>query len=153
MNRSRSVWLLGTAVGLCLAVTSPAFAQQAPAKAEAKPEAKAPAKPRGRLPAYFAQVVTPQQREKIYALQKPVMEKIDALEAQIAELKAQMEKDSRALLTPDQIKKIDELAAATQEKLKAAREAGAAKKPEQAAASASATTAKPAAAATPAAKK
>ena len=113
----------------CLAINAPVLAQQAnaPAKAEAK---RAPATPRGRLPAYFSKVVPQQQRAQIYALQKPIMEKIDALEAQIAELKAQLEKESRALLTPEQIKTIDELSAAAKEKPKAAREADSAKSPD-----------------------
>lgn len=129
-------------VAACLAFNAPTLAQQAkaPAKAEAK---KAPAKPRGRLPAYFAQVVTQQQREQIYTLQKPIMEKIDALEEQIAALKAQLDRESRALLTPEQLKRIDELSAATKEKIKAARAADSAKTPE----SAEAAPAKPATAA------
>jgi TolA-binding protein len=134
---------------VCVAPTANAQDAKPAAQADAKKE---PAKPRGRLPAYYAQVVTPQQREQIYALQKPIVEKIEALEAQIKELQAQMEKESRAILTADQLKKVEELRAATQEKIKAAREAGAAtpEKGEATAAKAAATPAKPA---TPAAKK
>jgi hypothetical protein len=125
------MWLIGTVIVACLTWSGAAASAQE-AKADAKAEAKkAPAKPRGRLPPYFNQVVTPQQREQIYAMQKPIMDKIDALEAQIKELQAQLEKESRAVLTAEQLKKVDELAAATQEKIKAARAAGAAK-PEKA---------------------
>jgi DNA-directed RNA polymerase alpha subunit len=146
------LWLVGMVMAACVIWSdAPANAQDAKAaKADAKAEAKkAPAKPRGRLPAYFNQVVTPQQREQIYALQKPIIDKIDALEAQIKELQAQLEKESRGVLTADQIKKIDELAAATQEKIKAAKAAGAAT-PEKAPEAPAKAPAKPA---TPAAAK
>jgi Spy/CpxP family protein refolding chaperone len=140
------LWLVGMVMVACvLWGGAPAMAQDAKGEAKAEQAKKAPAKPRGRLPPYFNQVVTPAQRDQIYAAQKPLMEKIEALEAQIAELRAQLEKESRAVLTPEQLKKVDELAAATQEKIKAARAAGAAKSPAPAEA-ASATPAKPAAA-------
>jgi flagellar basal body-associated protein FliL len=83
------------------------------AKAEAK---KAPAKTRGRLPAYYGEVVDKAQREKIYAIQAGYADKIEALEAQLKEINDKMSSEVRAVLTPEQQKKVDELAAAAKGK-------------------------------------
>ena len=93
-----------------------------------------PAKtPRGRLPAYYAQVVAPEQKDKIYAVQKEYAPRIKELRAQLVALQSERDAKCRALLTPEQQKKVDELIASA----KAAREA------EQAAAAAAAATPAP----------
>lgn len=93
---------------------------------------------RGRLPAYYAQVVTPDQKEKIYAVQHEYAPRIKELRAQLAAFQAERDAKCRALLTSEQQKKVDELIAAA----KAAREAEAATATAPAAAPASPTPSK-----------
>jgi hypothetical protein len=81
----------------------PLSAQDAPATAKAR------AKPRGRLPAYYSQVVSNLQREKIYTIQQSYAERIEALEAQLKDLQSKMQGEIRGVLTPEQQKKVDEL--------------------------------------------
>jgi hypothetical protein len=83
--------------------------QQPLSAQDAKPAAKAATKPRGRLPAYYGQVVSKEQREKIYSVQQSYAERIAALEAQLKELQEKMNGEIRAVLTAEQQKKIDEL--------------------------------------------
>ena len=76
----------------------------------AAPQNEAPASPRaqarGRLPNYYRQVVTPDQREKIYAVQSKYVEQIEALEKQIAEIEAKRDAEVLALLSPEQQEKV-----------------------------------------------
>jgi len=74
---------------------------------------------RGRLPAFYAQVVAPEQKEQIYAVQKEYLPRIKELRAQLVALQSERDAKCRALLTLEQQKKVDELMAAA----KAAREA------------------------------
>lgn len=103
-------------------VPAPAAPAQPPAVAPApaeKPASAAPAsaarKSHGRLPAYFATLVSAEQRQKIYDIQLTYTEKIAALERQMVELRAKQSDEVDAVLTPDQmgqIKKLRETAAA-----------------------------------------
>ena len=70
------------------------------------------AKPRGRLPAYFGSIVTPELREKIYAIQAEYEPKISQLRKEIDALTKAQDEKINALLTPEQKKKIEELKAA-----------------------------------------
>jgi len=81
--------------------------------ADAEPAKKA-AKKSHRLPPYYSDFVTPEQREKIYKIQDDFKPKIDALEAQLKTLKQQQSDKIEALLTPEQKKKLE--AAATKAK-------------------------------------
>lgn len=94
------------ATALVVAVVLPALlgAEETPDKPRANP--------RGRLPAYYAKVVTAQQKEQVYSIQAQFEPKINALEAQIAALERERDEAIRGLLTPEQRKQIDELAAA-----------------------------------------
>jgi hypothetical protein len=74
-------------------------------------------KAKGRLPQYYADIVTGEQREKIYAIQAKHQEKISELNATLLAATRAMNAEIEAVLTADQ--KI---------KLKAAQEEGAAKK-------------------------
>jgi hypothetical protein len=78
--------------------------------------AKPRAKPRGRLPAYYAKVVTPQQKEQVYSIQAQYEPKIDALEAQIVALERERDEAIRGLLSATQRTQIDELTAAAEAK-------------------------------------
>ncbi len=93
-----------------------AWAQQAPDKTgdAAKPAAGAPAKarakPRGRLPAFYARVVSGDQREKIYAIQQSYEPKIADLQAQLKALTDKRDAEIEAVLTADQKTKVQQLA-------------------------------------------
>jgi len=79
---------------------------------------------RGRLPAYYSQVVDQKQRKEIYAIQREYAPKIDALKAQLAALVADRNEKVDAVLTPEQLSKVEQLKAeakAKREKTKAAK--------------------------------
>ena len=66
-------------------------------------KAEAAAKSRVRLPNNYAQLgLTPEQRQQVYALQAEYSQKIEQLEAQLAALREQRDKECQALLTPEQ---------------------------------------------------
>ena len=79
-------------------------------------EAKAK-KAKGRLPAYFADIVTEEQRTAIYRIQESHKKQIDDLEAQLATARDKEMAEIEAVLDAQQ-----------KEKLKKAREEAAAKK-------------------------
>lgn len=137
LSRTRNL----AAVGLCLLLPAVLAAQDAPS-----PRAES----RGRLPSYYAQVVTPQQKEQVYQAQAEYEQQIDALEAKIEALEKKRDEAVRALLTAEQRKQVDQLAAAA----KARRDERKAKEKqaESAALSNGSAVAAPAAAARPAAK-
>jgi len=97
--------------------------------AEAKPaaEKKAPAKPRGRLPMYYSAVVSPQQREQIYAIQAKYAPQIEELEKQFEALKKQRDAEVEAVLAPEQQAKVKEARLAAEAKRKQAAQPKAAK--------------------------
>jgi hypothetical protein len=80
------------------------------------------AKAKGRLPAYYAAIVTPRQRDEIYALQDRYAQQIAALREQLAVLTKQRDAEMENVLSDDQ-----------KEKLKQARENAAAKRKKSAA--------------------
>jgi len=90
-----------------------ALGQEAPAAVDVKAAdvkaAKKRAEPRGRLPAYFGEVVSADQREKIYDLQSKYLTQIAKLQDEIAKLEETREKDVLAILTPDQLGKVKHL--------------------------------------------
>lgn len=82
-------------------------------------EAKTQKKATGRLPAYYADIVTPEQKEKIYAIQAKHEEKIDAAKAAVAALTKAQDAEIESVLTPDQkvkLKKAQDDAAAAKKK-------------------------------------
>ena len=108
-----SAALLGAALLLNLAVAQPKPA----AKGKAVAGAEAPAKAKGRLPAYYKDIVDNKQKETIYGIQADYKAKIDALQEQIDKLTADRDAAVENVLS-----------AAQKTKLKAAKEAAAAKK-------------------------
>lgn len=118
------VWLLVTGLALAGPVASSGrfsmrpfsaaivVGQEAPA-ADAKPTdaktVKKRSEPRGRLPAYFGEVVSADQREKIYEIQSKYLSQIGALQDEIAKLEEAREKDVLAVLSPDQLGKVKQL--------------------------------------------
>ena len=147
--------LVSTALLMLGSQLSQAQDAKAPVKKEdpAKPEVTKPkqrAKPRGQLPNFYKEVVSKEQTEAIYKVQKAYTDKIDALTAQLKELMAQRDADVEKILTPEQIKKVKELQVAGKEKAQALLAKKAADKVEAAKTDASkADAAKPAASAKP----
>lgn len=99
--------------------TAPADAKSGDAKSPKKR-----AEPRGRLPAYFGEVVSNDQRDKIYEIQAKYLAQIAKLQDEIALLETTREKDVLAVLSPEQLGKVKQL----QEDAKTKRAATAARK-------------------------
>jgi hypothetical protein len=89
---------------------------KAPAKAAEKAPENAAAKRRVRLPAYYAQVVSEEQRAEIYSLLIEYEEQIDALAAQMELLVDERNNKIREVLTPEQRQEVDDRAAAARER-------------------------------------
>lgn len=85
------------------------------AAAEKKPSQVQPSKPKEtknpyrRLPPYYAQVVKPEQRKQIYAIQEEYGPKIDALQAQLKALLEERDKKIEAVLTEAQRQEVERL--------------------------------------------
>lgn len=112
--RSKIGWLV--ALWLALAAGSSdmtLWAQDAAAPAAAPAAATPPAKkrtePRGRLPAYYGDLVDSKQRDEIYAIQTKHLAEIKKLRQQIAEIEATQEQEVEAVLTPEQRDKVRQL--------------------------------------------
>lgn len=114
---------------ICLTLTAwpAAYAQDAPpgSSEEAKP-AKTRAKPRGRLPNHYAKIVTPKQREQIYAIQSKHAEKIDALRAELKALEQALAAEVESVLTPEQRKQLQAILDAAKKPKSAAADSAAA---------------------------
>ena len=76
----------------------------------------APKEFRGRLPAYFAAVVTKKQREDIYKIQARIHQRIAQLRGQIAELEAGRDKEIDAILRPEQLEEVQKKRMAARER-------------------------------------
>jgi hypothetical protein len=118
--------IVSATISLNLAIAQPkptakaAKADPAATEAEA-PEKKVRAKanPKGRLPAYYKDIVDEKQKAKIYEIQADFNAKIDALEEQLAKLAADRDNAVEGLLTPEQkdkLKKAKDEAAAKRKK-------------------------------------
>ena len=105
-------------------VTSPMVGQDATGKPVKKEgEKKERAEPRGRLPNFYSDVVTEEQREKIYAIQKKYAEELEDLTEQLKALANDGDAEISALLTPEQRDKVAKAAAeAKAKRIKAAEE-------------------------------
>ena len=67
---------------------------------------------RHRLPRYYTTVVTQKQRDDIYAIQDKYLPLIDLLTARLEKLRAEMVEKTQAVLTDEQVRKVE---AATEE--------------------------------------
>jgi hypothetical protein len=78
---------------------------------EPKKDPKEPVgKVKGFLPNNWKKIgLSEDQVQQIYKIQKKYDDEIDKLEAKIAELKVAKDKERKAVLTPDQKKKLDEI--------------------------------------------
>ena len=109
---------VGFIVGAGLMASAAAYAekpksgdiQMSPAVAPAdQTAAGADVKLHGRLPQFYSKLdVSTEQRQKIYKIQASYAAKMDALEKQLQDLKAQCNAEARTVLTADQQAKLDE---------------------------------------------
>ena len=90
---------------------SNATPQAKPSKSKKTPAATSAKKQRRRLPNHYAKLVTDEQRESIYEIQRRYREKIEPLRKQIEQLIAERNAEIRQVLTPEQQRKLDELLA------------------------------------------
>ena len=105
-RRSAIVLLVGLFMGL-----APAWSWAG----EDKPTAKATPQASGncrRLPAYYKDVVSEEQREAIYEIQEEFGAKIAELKVKLAELQKQQAAKVEAVLSPEQKQKVGQLKAA-----------------------------------------
>jgi hypothetical protein len=106
--------------GVAPAADEPAAGTQATPPSQTKSTGKKAkgdktAKARGRLPSYFSGVVTDEQRETIYAIQKEYEPTIKELTLKLDSLRKERDEKINALLSPEQKKKIDDLKAAARQ--------------------------------------
>ena len=123
--RSLSVSMLLAAMLLGIAHAS-APAKDPSSKAPGAPAVKRQKKARqskGRLPNYYGGVVTEEQRQKIYDIQKEYNPEIRKLREQLKKLTADRDEKIDKVLTPEQREQIAELKQAAKEKRKKAKEA------------------------------
>ena len=95
------------------------------------PGKQAPAKRtlRGRLPAYFAAVVTRKQREEIYRIQARLQDEIDLLRQQINDLETARAEEVDAVLQPEQMEEVKKKRIAADERRRARSNPGGEKPP------------------------
>ena len=84
-------------------------AADAPKKEAAAEEDSDPTKSKGRLPAYFKDVVDTQQKDKIYALQAEAVAMIAPLQEQIKKLVAERDAAIEKVLTAEQQTKLKKI--------------------------------------------
>ncbi|MBA4066722.1 MAG: hypothetical protein C0501_24055 [Isosphaera sp.] len=98
MTRARTLALAG------LLVLSAGLAAQEPKKDDP------PAKVKGYLPPNWKALgLSDEQKQQVYKIQAKYDAEIEKLEAKIAELKATMSKERKAVLTPDQTKLLEKI--------------------------------------------
>jgi Spy/CpxP family protein refolding chaperone len=90
-------------------------------KADPKAKAGAKEKPKGRLPAYYKDVVTDEQRDQIYAIQAKYSKQLDDLQSQIDAAKAKQNDEIEGLLSAEQKDKLAKVKAEADAKKKTAK--------------------------------
>ena len=87
-----------------------------PAVPAEKPQVKTA---RGRLPAYFSQVVSPVQREEIYSIQARFAEPIERLRKELKELMDRRDQEVTGVLSEEQQQKVNALKEAARKRREA----------------------------------
>ena len=88
-------------------------------KADPKAKAGAKEKPKGRLPAYYKDVVTDEQRDQIYVIQAKYVKQLEDLQSQLDAVKAKQNDEIEALLSAEQKDKLAKVKAEADAKKKA----------------------------------
>jgi hypothetical protein len=93
------------------ATTLPSLAQQEESATDRSASAadEEPAKPRGRLPAFFGDVVTPEQRDEIYAIQAEYAPQIERLRAELKQVVDERDAKVDEVLTAKQWEEVRRL--------------------------------------------
>src|SRR6476619_2156686 len=87
-------------------------------KADSKAKAGAKEKPKGRLPAYYKDVVTDEQRDQIYAIQAKYETQLTDLQGKIDAVKAKQSAEIEGLLSAEQKEKLAKVVAEADAKKK-----------------------------------
>ncbi len=124
--------VVASALGLIVFGSPPSIGQ------EKKSAEKKTEKPKGRLPAYYSDVVSDEQKERIYGIQEKYSKELKALNEELLALTKKQNDEIEAVLTAEQKVKVD-----------AARDAAIAKKKKKAADKKTSEAAKAANSATP----
>lgn len=121
----KKVVVASLAVSLVTAAVSwsPLVGQDTKKEETKKPDSKESDKPKGRLPVFFKDVVTEDQRLSIYEVQMKYEKQIDELAAKIKELQKQQMDEIEKLLSPEQKEKLDKLRSDAQAKADAKKKA------------------------------
>lgn len=119
--RSLSAKVLATLLLVAMATSAiqlTAWSQEAatPPSAQTPREPRARSEARGRLPNFFTQVVTPQQREQIYEIQQGYAEELEALRAKLAAVEAKMTQEIEGVLDAEQLEQVKKLQAEAAER-------------------------------------
>ena len=96
----------------------PSTVKAVPTAKDAAATKKTAKKPAGRLPVFYADIVTEAQRQKIYQIQSGYAEKLASLAAQIKETQAEQNAEIEAVLSEEQLKKLTAARAAAEAKRK-----------------------------------
>ena len=88
---------------------------------KAKPGAKEKAK--GRLPPYYKDVVTDEQRDQIYSLQAKYAKQLEDLQSQLDAVKGKLNGEIESLLSPEQKEKLAKVKEEAEAKKKAGKKA------------------------------
>jgi hypothetical protein len=108
MNATLMNKILLVVVGISIASFMVSSAPQAVSQDRAAEGTKKADKAKGRLPAYYGDVVSAEQREEIYKIQAKYAPKVLELNEQLAALAKQQNDEIEAVLTAEQKAKIDE---------------------------------------------
>ena len=106
------------ASSLVVSVISLSSVGQDAKKADPKAKAGAKEKGKGRLPAYYKDVVSEEQRDQIYAIQAKYVKQLEDLQGQIDSLKAKQNEEIENLLSPEQKEKLAKVKAEADTKKK-----------------------------------
>jgi TolA-binding protein len=106
---------------LVVAVVSLNSIGQEAKKADPKAKAGAKEKPKGRLPAYYRELVTEDQKEQIYAIQAKYEKQIGDLQSQLEAMRAKQNGEIEALLSAEQKEKLAKAKAEADAKKKASK--------------------------------
>lgn len=93
-------------LGLTVATWSPLTGQEKKTEAKAKVVKK---EAKGRLPAFYKNVVTEEQRAKIYEIQQKYASQIEDLQSQLESVRKKQTEEIEAVLSKEQLDKVTSL--------------------------------------------
>lgn len=118
---SKKFFFATLASALVVAAVSLNSIGQEAKKADLKAKAGAKEKPKGRLPAYYKDVVTDEQKDQIYVIQAKYEKQLDDLQSQLDAVKAKQNGEIEALLSAEQKVKLAKVKAEADAKKKSAK--------------------------------